>query len=194
MRETRQGLLAGAAVATFVVVATGLQFWRSDLDPVAMPLSAYLVGPGGGLLQAAYAALALGMVVLGLSLRRAMHPAARSAAPSLLFGLGAVGLCLTALAVSDTPASRFVHGLAAQTAFLATATALCLQAWRFRADPRWRRHWRIAFAWAAVAFVALWVHALWREAPRGLSQKAVIVMIVGWLQAFAWRLWRGVPA
>jgi len=58
-----------------------------------------------------------------------------------------------------------------------------LQAWRLRHDPRERRHANLLLAWAVLCFVAIWVLAFWREAPRGLAQKAVIALIVGWLAA-----------
>ena len=74
-----------------------------------------------------------------------------------------------------------IHGLAAQTAFLCVTTAMLLQAWRMRRDPAWRGHFALAFGLAVVCFVAMWVHALWREAPRGLTQKAVIVLNLAWL-------------
>lgn len=190
MESRGMGQAATVLIGAFVVVATAAQVGRQDLDPVAVPLSAYLTGPGGPALQAAYVALALGMVLLGIGLRRALIPAARSAAPVLLFALGAVGLVVTAFAVTPTPLERFVHGIAAQTAFLATAAALPMQAWRFRLDPRWRRHAGAMLAWGLIAFAALWGHALWREAPRGATQKAVVLLIVGWLLWTALRLRR----
>ena len=60
-----------------------------------------------------------------------------------------------------------------------------LQALRLRLDPHWRRHVRWLLPWAIACFVAIWVLALWRELPRGLAQKAVIAMIVGWLACVA---------
>ena len=102
----------------------------------------------------------------------------------------------TALAPTDTwnhppTLHGYVHGVAAQSAFLCTATAMLLQAWRLRGDTRWRCWFRPAFAYAALCFVLLWVQAFWRTLPRGLSQKALIVLMLGWLIAAAWRLLRG---
>lgn len=65
-----------------------------------------------------------------------------------------------------------------------------LQALRFRRDARWREAARWLLPWALACFAAVWVLALWREAPRGLAQKLVIALIVGWLAAVAGRPWR----
>ena len=46
-----------------------------------------------------------------------------------------------------------------------------------RPVPEWRMLWRLAW----LAFAGLWVHALWRTGARGLSQRAVVVLIVAWL-------------
>ena len=192
---TEPSRLAGAAaagVAAFFLVALAVQFLRPDLDWYTTPLSFYLFGPYGPLLQAAYVALALGTLALGLGWYRALSPAATSFAPTLLFIVAAVGIVVTALARTDTWAGPptlegFVHGNAARTAFLAITTAMLLQSWRLRHDLNWRRYFSPAFALAAICFVALWVHTLWRGSPRGLGQKLVIVLIVAWLALAA--LW-----
>ncbi len=189
----RLGVAVLLAVAVFAALGASLQFVRDDLDWVRAPMSAYLRGPHGAWLVAAYQALAVGLVLLGIAWYRALVPLARSGAPVVLFALGGIGLSITALTETDSsnvaPAlAMYVHGIAAQTAFLGTTTAMLLQSWRLRFDPRWQRDFAWAFSLASVSFVALWTHALWRSAPRGLSQKVVIALIVAWLALAAWRL------
>lgn len=181
------GALALACVLAFAAVATVLQGVRADLDWVRAPLSFYLVGPHALWLQAAYIALAIALAMLGAGYHAATPRAARSVLPMLLFVTGAIALAVTAMAETGlgrggqiTLAAR-IHGIAAPIAFLGTTLAMLLQSWRFRADPDWRRHFALAFGLAVACFAALWVHALWRELPRGLSQKAVIVAILVWL-------------
>lgn len=191
MSVRAMGGCAVGLVAAFLLVAAAAQGWRSDLDPLRAPLSAYLVGPGGAVVQAAYFALAMAMLLLAVGMQRALVAPARSVVPAALLAFGALALAVTALANGSSPEATFVHGVAAPGAFLATATALPLQGWRFRFDPQWRAHTGGAFAWGLLAFAALWAHALWRDGPRGLTQKAVIVLIVVWLGWAGWRLWRG---
>lgn len=181
-----------------VFLATGIaaQCLRPDLDWMQVPNSFYLIGPWGGMVRAGYYAMALALVLFGTSAYAALAPAARSAAPLLLFVVGGAALALTALATTDTwnrppTLHGYVHGVAAQSAFLCTATAMLLQAWRLRGDTRWRRWFRPAFAYAAFCFTLLWVQAFWRTVPRGLSQKVLILLMLGWLIAAAWRLLRG---
>ena len=188
--------IALAGMLAFLATGIAAQCLRPDLDWIQVPNSFYLIGPWGGMVRAGYYALALALVLLGAAGYAALAAEARSAAPLLLFVVGGAALALTALATTDTwnrppTLHGYVHGVAAQSAFLCTATAMLLQAWRLRGDARWQRWFRPAFAYAALCFVLLWVQALWRALPRGLSQKALILLMLGWLVAAAWRLLRG---
>lgn len=181
------GTLAFACVLVFAAIAALLQGVRVDLDWVRAPLSFYLVGPHALWLQAAYVALAIALAALGAGYYAAIAPQHRSIVPMLLFVIGSAALAVTAMAETDlgsgrplTLASR-VHAIAAPVAFLGTTLGMLTQSWCFRTDPQWRNRFALAFGWAVVCFAALWIHALWRELPRGLSQKVVIVAILLWL-------------
>ena len=186
--------IALASFAAFALCAIAVHFLRPDLDGWATPLSFYLVGAHGAWLKAAYVALATGTAALAIGLHRALEPAARSAAPTLLFLVAACGIVATALADTDLPRhdatfEGYVHGNAARTAFLGITAAMLLQSWRFRGDARWRARFAPAFGLAALAFALLWVHTLWRGSPRGLGQKLVVALVVAWLvTAAVWLL------
>ena len=188
--------IALAGMLVFLATGIAAQGLRPELDWTRVPNSYYLIGPWGGMVRAGYCSLALALVLLGVSAYRTLSPATRSAAPLLLFVAGGAALALTAFATTDTwnrppTLHGYVHGVAAQAAFLCTAAAMLLQAWRLRDDARWRRWFRPAFTYAALCFVLLWVQAFWRALPRGLSQKLLILLILAWLLAAAWRLLRG---
>jgi hypothetical protein len=188
--------IALAGMLAFLATGIAAQCLRPDLDWVRVPNSFYLIGPWGGMVRAGYYALALALALFGAGAYCALTAEARSAAPLLLFVAGGAALALTALATTDTwnhppTLHGYVHGVAAQSAFLCTATAMLLQAWRLRGDARWRRWFGPAFAYATLCFVLLWVQAFWRTLPRGLGQKALILLMLGWLLAAAWRLLRG---
>jgi hypothetical protein len=192
----RCGLVALAGILAFALAAVATQGLRADLDWLDAPLSFYLVGPWGGLLQASYAAMAIALVALGGGYYRVLPPGARSAAPWLLFTAAGVALAVTALAHGNLPGRAptlegFVHGTAAQASFLCVTVAMLLQSWRFRGGVGWRARFRGAFTLAAASFVAMWVDALWHGMPRGLEQKLVIALIVSWLLRAAWWLRRG---
>jgi hypothetical protein len=182
----RLGSLAMVAIGLFALVCTTSQVVRDDLDWTLAPLSFYLVGAYGAWVKAAYFALGTGLLLLGLGYYQALGAAARSGAPLLLFSAAGIALGVTALVDSHTsadttPMAAWVHGLAASTAFLSVTVAMLLQAVRLRRDAAWRHRFALAFSLAVACFVAMWVHALWREAPRGLTQKIVIALIVAWL-------------
>ncbi len=192
----RLGTAALAGVIVFALICTAAQFLRADLDWQRAPLSFYLLDAYGAWVQTAYLALALALVLLGIGCYGALQPQARSATPLLLFVCAGLALGVTAVADSNHPQHAptlegLVHGIAAQAAFLCVTTAMLLQSWRFRGDVRWRRYFGPGFALAAICFAALWAHALWRDAPRGLTQKAVIVLILLWLGLAASWLQRG---
>jgi hypothetical protein len=186
MDSRRMGSLVLCAVVLFVLVCTAAQLLRDDLDWLRAPLSFYLAGAYSAWVKAAYFALGSGLALLGLGYYQALAPTARSGAPLLLFVIAGLALGVTAGADSATTPGKmsletWLHGLAARTAFLCLTVAMLLQAARLRRDPAWRHRFAVAFALAMACFVAMWVHALWRDAPRGLTQKIVIVLILAWL-------------
>ncbi|HEV2681550.1 MAG TPA: DUF998 domain-containing protein [Rhodanobacter sp.] len=195
----RLGNIALVGLLLFIAVAAVVQFLRSDLDWINAPLSLYLLDAYGHWLQAAYFVLAVALCSLGAGYYLALDGGHRSLAPWLLFTCAGIGLCVTALAHSNLPGRAptlegFVHGIAAQAAFLCVSVAALLQSCWLRADPRWRPCFPLAFALAMAGFVAIWVDALWHGMPRGLEQRLVIALILAWLLLAASWMRQGVTA
>jgi hypothetical protein len=177
------GLAAMAGAVGFLLVAGSLQLARSDLDWQQATLSQYLLGPWGLLLRTTYCVLAATIVMLAVGLYAQLSANARSAAPLLLFCIGAVALAGVAIGDSWLPQAapefhHWFHHTCAITAFLCVTTGMLLQAWRFRLDEAWRRHFPLAAAWSSVCYALLWVHALWPPAGQGWVQKLLIALIV----------------
>jgi len=146
----------------------------------------------------AYFALGAAILAIAAGTYGALEPPARSALPLLLFALGAVSVCIVALAHTDTSSAEltptgFVHNFAALAAFLCVSVAMLFQSWHFRLDLRWRPHFARAFLLAAVNFASLVVYAM-DVLPRGATQKFVILLIVLWLMLAARWLTRLRPA
>ncbi len=191
-------MAAMAAALGFLLVAGSLQMVRGDLDWQRATLSQYLLGPWGLLLRSLYCTLAVAIVVLAWALHAQLSATARSAAPLLLFSTGAFALAGVAIGDSWLPQvapdfHAWFHHTCAITAFLCVTTGMLLQAWRFRLDARWRRHFPVAAAWSSACYALLWLHALWPPAGQGWVQKLLIALIVAamWL-AGSW-LWRMQP-
>lgn len=187
------GTFVLSCVLVFFTACTAAQVLRSDLDWSDAQLSLYLMGEYGWMVKSAYVVLGSGLVLMGIGYHRALHSRARSAAPAGLFAAAGVALVITALAHSHTTegaltVEEIVHGIAASTAFLCITSAMLLQAWRLRGDALWQRRFFPAFGLAVLAMAAMWGHALWRDAPRGLTQKVVILLILAWIAMAAWWL------
>jgi hypothetical protein len=183
------------AIADFGLTATILQWVRTDLDPIAIPLSAYLKGNGGIWLRCAYYMMAAALAGLAWASYRATSANLRSGLASSLFGVAAFTLPPVAVTTlyEHSPhedLARFVHGEAAQTTFLCLVVAMLLLSSRWRRDPRMRHRSLAGQVLASLAFVQMWVLALWKGAPPGLTQKALIVLILLWLSWAAQQLWR----
>lgn len=197
-RDTTLALSAGwiaLAALTFAVTAGVLQWTRTDLDPVAMPLSAYLRGPGGSGLRGAYYLMASALACLAWSGPRATRRDLRSGLASILFVVAAATLPVVAITVlyEHTPSenlAHLLHGMAAQTTFLCLVVGMLLLSTRWLRDERMQRHRHTGIALAWLAFVQMWVLALWKGLPPGLTQKALIALILLWLAWAARQLWR----
>lgn len=176
------GWLAMAGAVVFLLTMLTLQLVRHDLDWQAATLSQYLSGPYGLLLRT-LCVLAVAIVLLASGVYASLAPEARSAAPPGLLAAGALALSGVAIGDSWLPAINpefhlWFHHACAIAAFLFVSTGMVLQAWRFRFDMYWRRHFAWAMPWALVCHALLWVHALWPPAGQGWVQKLLIVMIV----------------
>lgn len=178
--------LSCCGVAAFAIVCGVVQFVRDDLDWIVAPLSYYLVGPYGMAVIAAYLALSIALILLGLGFRAILAAPARSGLPAALFVVAGIALALTALSepakLGDHPMEwEAVHRFAAMTTFLCVTVAMMLQSFWLRFDPAWRGRFAFAFTLAAAAFIALWTYALVHTLPHGLAQKTVIALILIWL-------------
>ena len=184
--------LAILGALLFLGVAGGLQLVRDDLAWQQATLSQYLLGPYGLLLRTMYCLLAIAIVALAMGLYVQLAPRARSAAPVLLLGTGALALAGVAIGDSWLPQvapdfHRMFHPVCAITAFLCVVSGMVLQAWRFRLDAAWRHRFPLAATWSVACFVLLWVHALWPPAGHGWVQKLLVALIVSaMLLAGAW--------
>lgn len=174
------------AVADFAVTSLVLQVTRTDLNPIAMPLSAYLKGEGSAWLRAAYYLMACALAVLAWASYQATRPDLRSGLVSALFFVAA--LALPVVAVTELymrgpqgDLARIVHGQAAQTTFLCLTVGMMLLSSRWLRDPRMRGDAYVGLTVACMAFVQLLILAFSKVMPQGVTQKLLIALILLWL-------------
>jgi hypothetical membrane protein len=110
----------------------------------------------------------------------------RSRLASTLFVIA--GLTLPAVAITATyehsaqeNLARLIHSLAAQTTFLCLVMGMLLLSSRWRRDARLQRGSLTGLVLAWLAFAQMWLLALWKSAPPGLTQKVLIALILWWL-------------
>ena len=195
------------AVALFALAAVAVHALRDEYAWSTAPLSFYLSGAYGPLLQAAYLGLAFAVAMLGVAMRDHVlctrdegvctvlgwpQRLALISVP-MLCTVGGLSLILTAMYPGGTPLMQvpadehLLHKLAAMTSFLSLGVVMPVQGWLW-----WGCRQRGGFArWAlplgvlcVVGFLSL---VLWRDAPRGALQKTVIALYLLWLASAA--LW-----
>lgn len=187
------GYLLACAVILFTCVCGAAQYWRTDLNPIAAPLSIYLTGPGGVYVRAVYDAMALALLLFAFASYRATAEAQRSVLASLLFALAGLALPVVAATplYAGTPhenLAHLLHGLTAQGTFLTLSFGMLLLSYRWRHDPRLGAHLHTGVILAWLATVFLWLQFFARHLPHGLMQKLLIVLMLLWLAWAARRL------
>ncbi|HKT26619.1 DUF998 domain-containing protein [Dyella sp.] len=187
--------LMAFAVLAFAAVCGAAQFWRTDLNPVAVPLSIYLTGPGGAYVRATYYLMGVALIFFAIGSYRATAMPLRSGLALALFAIP--GLLLPVVAVTELfkgtrheSVAALIHGLAAQCTFLTLSFGMLLLSSRWRRDPRLRasRYLGISLAWLATA--TLWLQVFMPTLPHGLTQKLLIALILLWLAWAARQLLR----
>jgi len=173
------------ADVVFTLVCGAAQLWRGDLDPLVMPLSAYLTGPGSEYVRAVYYLMAAGLLGLAVAGFLATPSSNRSALAAVLFGSAAAALppvAVTALFAhtANEEIARFLHHLAALITFMCLCFGMPLLSMRWRREPSVSRGTAgVVLAWAAFAW--LWVYVIYHGLPSGSMQKILIVLILTWL-------------
>ncbi len=182
--------LALTGITFNVIVLVVAPLARPDLDLLQKALSYYAIGPWGLLQAAAFIAMGIASIALGVAIVRARSPSSwmRAAVPMLVIGgVGSLGLVVFPM---GEPSPTTIIGDAHQTAGtiggvaqLAAALAFILAA---HTDPVWRGRVRplaIAFALALLGALLTQVAIWWPEMgiPMGAVMRlAVVPLVVLW--------------
>lgn len=175
-----------AAVIIFTAVCTASQFWRTDLNPVRIPLSTYLRGPGGVYVRSVYDVMAVALLGFAWAVYEATMQARRSVLASVLFA--GAGVVLPVVAASElfagTPyhdLARIVHRTTTVATFLWLSFGMLLVSSRWLRDQRMREGSAPGLILAWLATLTLWFQVLVHGLPNGLMEKLAIVLILLWL-------------
>lgn len=175
-----------SAVIAFIGVCTTAQFWRTDLDWIAIPLSTYLYGPGGTYVRTVYYLMAAALLAFAWASYAVTAVAQRTLLASLLFA--AAGIALPVVAITElfrgTPYEELaftMHKITAPATFLWLSFGMLLLSARWRRDSRMKKGSLPGMVLAWVATFVLWFQVLVPGLPNGLMEKLAIVLILLWL-------------
>ncbi|MBE1160947.1 DUF998 domain-containing protein [Dyella acidiphila] len=178
--------LMSLAVIAFVAVCGAAQYWRSDLDWIAIPLSSYLYGPGGAYVRAVYYLMGLALLGFARASYLATARAQRTVLGSALFA--GAGVILPVVAITElfrgTPyeeQAHVTHMLTAPATFLWLSFGMLLLSSRWRRDARMKKGSLPGLVLAWVATFVLWLQVLVHGLPNGLMEKLAIGLILLWL-------------
>jgi Protein of unknown function (DUF998) len=175
-----------AAFLCSVACVAILHIARTDLSPTSHRLSEYANGPYGWMMTTAFAALAIALVALGISLRGGDEGIAR-AAPLLAF-LAAAGTILSAVfKTGGTEAGESIHSRASAIAVVSIVVlAIAHSVVGARRAPD-----VIGVILAFTAGIVACISPLLHETRwTGLSQRLLWMALIGWL---LWTAWHATP-
>ncbi|MEW9528528.1 DUF998 domain-containing protein [Microbispora sp. NPDC049125] len=189
-------LLAGTSLAgctAFILAVAALHVVQSRLDPVAVTISEYVLGPAGWLFTLACISLAIASLAQ-VALLAAMRPVP-SRAGLLLLAIWAAGMFLVAAFPTDPidrqarvvhlSAQGLVHAVAGQVAFLCFGAAVLLITRGLRrhtpTGPTIRAVRICAVLSLAGLAFALGVTALGLFGLFGLAERLMLPAYIGWL-------------
>lgn len=173
-------------VMAFISICTAAQFWRTDLDWIAIPLSTYLYGPGGVYVRAVYYLMAAGLLAFAWASYTVTAVAQRTMLASLLFAAAAIALPVVAITelfrgTSYEELAFTTHKITAPATFLWLSFGMLLLSARWRRDPRMKKGSLPGVMLAWVATFVLWFQVLVPGLPNGLMEKLAIAVILLWL-------------
>ncbi|GLQ46252.1 hypothetical protein GCM10007862_13030 [Dyella lipolytica] len=173
-------------VIAFAGVCDAAQFWRTDLNWIAIPLSAYLTGPGGIYVRGVYYLMSVALLGFAWAGYAATASAQRSGLASALFV--AAGLALPVVAVTELfrgtayqDLAHFIHQLTAPATFLWLSFGMLVLSSRWRRDMRMKKGSQPGVVLAWLATLILWFQVLVPGLPNGFWEKLAVVLILLWL-------------
>ena len=191
-------VLSFATMMTIVAMAGALffgvaaHFQRRELDPIAMPFSAYLSGASRGTGLACYACLATGMAAFAVAaVSRFGWSVAAGGASAMFFA--SIGLVAIAAATAradaplaiDDPKVRLLHRWCAFLAFLSAIAAIVVDTYTWRALPFLHGLWDWMAGLAGALVVLFAILSFVPSTFKGAVQKLLMFGIVAWFLSVA---------
>jgi hypothetical protein len=191
-------LASFVGVLVFVLLVLVLHVLNPQMNPVRVPISAYVTGYAGFLMTLAFLARALGELLLVAAL--ALGTTRRSRSRTGLVLLTWAALCSFLVALVPGLIAAFVaggfhnasllalHSVSALLGFTSLALAALFWSSRLRQDPRWRSSASVSLLLGLLVFLSLIGFLALPKSIAGLTERGLEVCSVCWLGFVAWRL------
>ena len=172
-----------------------LHLLRSDYAPASHMISDYAVGRYGWVMTTWFIAMSIGCLMLALGLKRRGPNTTLATVGSILLGIAAIGLLVSAAFPTDlddapTTQTGNIHTISFLLNVASILIATVLTSLSFGSHPR-RRSFRVTSlaltALIVVAFVIQFL-TLHRGAPYGLANRLFVALLFLWLFATSIRL------
>lgn len=185
-------------VLVFVLLVLVLHVLNPQMNPVRVPISAYVTGYAGFLMTLAFLARALGELLLVAGL--ALDTTRRSRSWTGLVLLTGAALCSFLVALVPGLMAAFVaggfqnaslltiHSVSALLGFTSLALASLFWSASLRRDARWRSSASVSLLLGLLVLLSLLGFLALPKSRAGLTERGLEVWIVCWLGFVAWRL------
>jgi hypothetical protein len=176
-----------ATVLYYVVVVALLHFLQPGIDPVASPVSAYVLTSSGALMTSTYFVRAVSLIAMVAGLRRVLRRAMGSTIGVIMVSVAAVA-SVTAGAfpaeqqLPPQTLSGIIHSASGIVFALTIAAAVILITLSVRKDARWRGVVTLV-TWLAVgvAISAVLFPVLDPRGAGGLAQRIHLALVFAWM-------------
>src|SRR5262245_30024432 len=131
-----------AAVLYYVAATALLHFLEPDMDPVANPMSAYVLTDSGALMTTTYFVQAVALMALVVGLRRVLERSAMRSIGFVFFSIAAAAAATSGVFPGESPPPQTLSGMIHLTSGViysfAIAIAVVLITLSLRKDARWQ--------------------------------------------------------
>jgi hypothetical membrane protein len=197
MSGKQLGTVGMIGIGWFVVAVVALDVIEPEFSVVDEYMSDYALGNYGWLMRSAFFAVGLGIVAIGLGLRKTLGPGKRVAASVVMFVSAGIGFLVVGMfntdptGVTDLTTVGTLHVLGSVVIFFSLLIAAWMVRGVFKRDPTWEPFAKTQM-WFAIAYtVTMFVmFGTPEDGPVGLTQRIFIPVMMGWLFTLAWNIRR----
>jgi len=199
-------LIITALVAYWLAVVAAMHLLEPEFDPVAVPMSAYVVGAYGVWMTTSFFAAAAIWFLLAFGLAKVLPPTWWTKAGIVLFCIAGCGEVVMGFFPAQWPIPQpvpqqiVIHLIGGLATFYAVALGSISFSVSFRGADRWRPVSTAAIVVSILMFATLMYRWVWRPLSDmdGLIQRIIVALMLVWfaLVVIPWIRWapRAEPA